>query len=602
MKKRILQFMPFLAALTLAGCASEEIVTDETGSNDNKGLNYIAMNIVQPKENSVRAGETEDKFENGSDNENDAKNAYFCIFDENGNFYGEKENKLISAKIEKKGTTSTTEGEEKLYEALVVIEESKNKPVNQVKKLVCFLNLTDNQKTELEKADDLSSLMSVVNDYREGVKIDDNTNSLIMSNSVYFGENSQSEPYTYAKIEEENLATSKDDAANNPVNVYVERVVAKVRAHANNGIFENKEGAEVVINGDGVDSHTYAIKITGIEVANVGKKAYIGKQLGNATYNDNSWTIKDAMFSDSWNQPSYHRYNWEIMPTGTSTELYENKSYKGIVESVKKEYGYPANKNFEEYNIADLSEKPFSQYVQPNTSDQHSAILVTAQLMEHNAPVGTFVYLRGFYYKEDAAKQKVANYLRDNGYYMNYGSETEPNYDAINASEIEWAWKDSNGKVIETLKDYEVVPQVKKETEVYKKSTNSSGVDEYKKCDTAEYNDFLISGNDASNDKPYFKARVFTDGMCYYYTNIQHDTTKVINKDGTEKTEPLYGVVRNHIYDLTLNSIKGLGVPVYDPEKPIIPDTPDTKTYFLDANVTVLSWRVKSQTVDFVGN
>lgn len=68
---------------------------------------------------------------------------------------------------------------------------------------------------------------------------------------------------------------------------------------------------------------------------------------------------------------------------------------------------------------------------------------------------------------------------------------------------------------------------------------------------------------------------------------------------GSSKFE---GVIRNHVYDLTLNSISGVGTPVFDPNDVIIPETPDEETlWYLGAEVNVLKWRIVKQTVDFTG-
>lgn len=62
----------------------------------------------------------------------------------------------------------------------------------------------------------------------------------------------------------------------------------------------------------------------------------------------------------------------------------------------------------------------------------------------------------------------------------------------------------------------------------------------------------------------------------------------------------LNGIVRNHVYDLSLNSQKGLGVPVFDPDREIIPDTPqDEDGYYIAARINILKWKVVSQDVNF---
>ena len=110
-----------------------------------------------------------------------------------------------------------------------------------------------------------------------------------------------------------------------------------------------------------------------------------------------------------------------------------------------------------------------------------------------------------------------------------------------------------------------------------------------------EINDYLKS--ESAKD---IVARVYTDGKCYYYVNI--DQTPVATDNGYTGDGKFEGVIRNHIYDLTLNSISGIGTPVFKPEDVIIPQTPTDETlWFLGARINVLKWRLVKQTVDFTG-
>jgi len=612
MKKRILQFMPFLAALTLAGCASEELVPDETGSNDNKELSYIAVNIVQPKDASVRAGETRASWETGSPDENYVDNAVFCIFKENNEFY---DNTNVDTKfIVVKGLTPANEqpgnnpNTEKVYDAVLVLKKNTVDEASQAKKLVCLLNLTNDQLNNLKESNitNLSGLMSVVNNFETGAEYgEEGKKSFVMSNAVYIDTKDQGsteyDTFTYTAIKPENLANTEEEAKDSKkaVNVYVERVVAKVKANFAEDFDQEKDNnknGKAHVNIDNV-SHDYKIKITGIEVANIANKAYLLKNIGNDANN--------ATFSDGINDTNNKRYNWEEVPSLNCT----NRSYNQIVYDDDKFISKDVHGNpiigETDPNSYDIKNE-FFDYIQPNTkqgpNDKKTSILVTAVLQEEvdgkYQDVGTFVYLRGFYYSEANAKQEVANYLQGQGYYSldkEKSTETNKVYVSISPNDIDWAWGE-NDTQYSGLKDYEVVPQVKSGTEVYKKE---NGKDEYNLCkDLNDVNNLLKSGNEVSKDEPYYKARVFRNGRCYYYTEIEHE--KKIGADN--KIENALGIVRNNIYNLTLKSIKGLGTPVYDTNKVIIPEKPTDDVYYLSAKINVLSWRLQTQTVDFSGN
>ena len=72
--------------------------------------------------------------------------------------------------------------------------------------------------------------------------------------------------------------------------------------------------------------------------------------------------------------------------------------------------------------------------------------------------------------------------------------------------------------------------------------------------------------------------------------------------EGAAKTHVFDGVVRNHIYDLSLNDITGIGTPVFDPDDVIVPTKPeDEQLWYLAARIKVLKWRLVKQDVSFEG-
>ena len=89
------------------------------------------------------------------------------------------------------------------------------------------------------------------------------------------------------------------------------------------------------------------------------------------------------------------------------------------------------------------------------------------------------------------------------------------------------------------------------------------------------------------------KVWKWENGLAYYYTNIEHFGT-----DNASPANKLVGVVRNHVYQLTLNSIKGFGIPVGDDDVEVVPDTPEDEKYeYLAATINILQWKVVNQDV-----
>ena len=80
----------------------------------------------------------------------------------------------------------------------------------------------------------------------------------------------------------------------------------------------------------------------------------------------------------------------------------------------------------------------------------------------------------------------------------------------------------------------------------------------------------------------------YTNGECYYPYWIRHANNDKANVMGIME----FGIVRNNIYDLTIEGISGFGLSSTDVPDP---DTPDEeKNYYLKVNLFVRDWVVRS--------
>lgn len=557
MKKKLF-FLPFLAALAFTGCSNDD--DPAAGGNENKGddYGYVAVNIVQPKSIGTRAAGT--GFEYGSDDENKAESGLFFIFNADGTIYSMNNNpQSIALTTDKSGdeaNNSVTPQVEKIYNAVLVIDGATTAPTAGLQ-IVCVLNAPADLATS--SVCSLSGLEAQIADYSAHT-----SGAFIMSNSVYKdGDNK----ILGAKVETKNISKSASVALENPVDIYVERVVAKIRAKGNFSF--NNQGANPAI--DGVEKNL-TIKLTGIEIANIAQTSYLVKNIEGISY-DWAW--------DAANKRSY----WETVPTSLT---YGNKSYNTIVSDSPKDG---------ENSTFDITKVNTTDYIQPNTSAQKTAVLVTAELLDGTNPCD-FVYLRGGYFTPDKALALIAQYAANNGYYKRTSAEnaTPVTYSQLATTDFEWKNKFDEGATKYTwLERYEVVAQVKSSvSDLYKKNG-----DTYTPATANDINT-LLAGSESSH--PYV-PQYYKDGKCYYFVNI--DQTSVANErkatGASDVAAHTYdGVVRNHIYDLTLSSIKGIGTPVFDPDDVIIPERPDIENlYYLAAQINVLAWKVVTQTVNF---
>ena len=81
-------------------------------------------------------------------------------------------------------------------------------------------------------------------------------------------------------------------------------------------------------------------------------------------------------------------------------------------------------------------------------------------------------------------------------------------------------------------------------------------------------------------------AMMWKDGASYYFVTIEHFG----DVDGFK-----YGVVRNHIYDITVSGTTGLGSPVFDPTEIIIPERPVEVVSHVAAQIKILKWKIVQQ-------
>lgn len=97
-------------------------------------------------------------------------------------------------------------------------------------------------------------------------------------------------------------------------------------------------------------------------------------------------------------------------------------------------------------------------------------------------------------------------------------------------------------------------------------------------------------------------AQIYYEGYCYYEIPIRHFTDQEVplDEDHINDLDQLgrYGIVRNHYYQLTINSIKNPGKPIEDDEITPDDDPDDLIEYYMDVTINVLSWAVRTQGVD----
>ena len=155
----------------------------------------------------------------------------------------------------------------------------------------------------------------------------------------------------------------------------------------------------------------------------------------------------------------------------------------------------------------------------------------------------------------------------------------------INASIFKTA--ETDGKTFYTYNN--LIFKNKKAAILYKSIAEATGASISDKASAAN-TAFASNKGKSGADLDAIKVYEYTNGVSYYTAWVQH------NPNGSNMQQDKYGVVRNHWYVLTVNSISGLGY-----HKPTFkdPKDPDDKA---EANIqvaaTIKDWTVVKQQVD----
>lgn len=570
--------------LTVASCSSSDDITGGHGGENSEGsTSYIAVNLKTvgnaPTGNARQTRYTDSQngtYEDGVGVENKIKSVRFYFFNADGTPYilnnvngnGNYIDRQVN--VNPGDQSQTVEG---ITETVLVLNgENHVAPAS----MLTVINPDINPELLQNGA---ALRWSVMRKELKGTKFYDNDH-FMMSNSTY--EEAGNDLCT-TQLTGKTYASS-DDAQSHPVNVYVERVNAKVNANVVGTNFE-KETADVIFDGvsmkdnqktkvgvlslakeDGTtDQKNIFAYIVGWGLASENRKAELFKQIDTQKFTD------EILGISPWSSADYHRSFWSLSVPFGGTGADKNE---------------PVNYKFSEYThkLGD------AVYTLPNTPTE-----VIDDAHVYNNTLTKFVVAARLAYKDadgslqpaEICEYKGQEFLGTDNLKKTFVKEIsryykkvpvaagEPDkYVNLDPSDITFTTTAPSGT---QAKDYEVFATLanpnltlyEQKGGVWNEVTDKSVV----------YN--MLQGT---------PAEVRTGGMAYYYTTIKH-----LGKKGKLGE---YGIVRNHSYQISLNSIKGFGTPVYNPEKIIVPAIPSNDKTYLAAKINVLSWRVVPSTVD----
>ena len=576
--------------LTVASCSSEDVAGGDS-QNDKGATSFLAVNIENVGSAPASRSYEQNKgtYEDGTADESKITNVRFYFFNGDGTPYllvnkdatNEQSVNYLDQTVETDGGDHNNTAEIKTKAVLVLKGETKAIPAS----VIAVINPDVLESTTLQSG---TMTLSELRTSATGSKFHDDTNGFVMSNSVY---ESAGQDVCSTPVANHVFATS-DAALKQPVDIYVERVNAKVNAkidaaYQRDGESEpawkkNAEGQYQIqvgsIDVTTYDENTNAAPTTktypvyavvqGWQVADANGKAEVCKQI------NTSWYAGQLGISP-WTTSDYHRCFWSKSVPFTSgaqggVNHPVNPKFNDITLSLSDEFSTTP--------VYTLPNTPTEVIANPKTSlNELTKLIVAAKLVYKDGnsnykPAQVCQYRGLTYLGEDAVKKQIAGSFTQ---YFKKASDASGAtiYKSLEASDI--AFKTAPGS--SEVKNYEVVATLASTVgDLYVKSGET----------------WTIASKDDINvalAKETAQVRS-TDGATYYYTPIKHlgDAGKLGE----------YGIVRNHSYQVTIQNIKGFGTPVYDPKKEIDPMIPSDENTYLAASIKVLSWRVVSSKVD----
>ena len=587
-------------ALLAAACSSDE-PNDGPGKTDKDGQAFMKVRINYADGGRATAGD----FENGRDFEHEVSTARFF-------FYDDQQNYVTEASVWNGGNPNPANPDNIEYFGNNVLVLSGLDNNNFPKYMLTVLNAPAGFTSEMTLQGTADRLLEQAATATDG-GIYGASSNFIMSTSSY-GRADADEPAFVNVLTINNFKNSATDATANEavVDVYVERLAAKVSVGVDNTaaglVYDAGKGMyklRITVSGDPNDQDQVGdnigaadvyIKFNGWALSNTRKSTHLCKDIASVTAGLTfNWDNAARGFYRSWwgasvgygsavstadlNQFSFNELNkkfYNEMGAGA-----DNNTYKTYVD-----YCAENTNTAEHFNSG---KKNADDYELVNPQVVTSVLLGATTYMEVTEsgatvlkPVDLILY-NGLYFTDKAIRDYAMRYVQgldELNYYTKVDGKEE--YNQLSAD---------FAKVLTTGENASDVKVVADETAFTGKTIytkNASGV----YAPVAD-NATVISALNTSLARVE-GATGYKGGQMYYNIPIEHH----YEASGKALEEGEYGVVRNHFYQLTVNSIKRLGHGVYDPDKDIIPDEEEDPKYYVGARINILSWKVVKQNVE----
>ncbi|MDE5790974.1 MAG: Mfa1 family fimbria major subunit [Muribaculaceae bacterium] len=561
--KKIYGLAALCAAMTLASCSNNDEPQVVEINNGPAEIGYIGVTIATPDETRATT------YEVGTPAENKVTDAMLIVFNDDEVADNRKVLDVVTFKpktwvdgatnsdIAKTSTTAV---------AITIPKAAQGETQKVVGEVMCILNpgTFTVAKTSNLTIDQVRKKVENFAAHTEG--------TFVMSSSAY------GTTPKYTTSFKDKVYPTQSEAEDHAQNIYVERVLAKVTWTFVNGFGYKSDATPLKPSIDGTDTELDVV-VTGIEMANEASETYLVKDVDQTTYNWPTFTVEGFTAHETY------RSHWATPMTDLDKKL-TNRTYATIIDGFNMNRGKKSD--------------PYYLYENTlNNANQNTCVLITAQLCKKGTTTGLTLYELGFngkFYTEDATKGikvQIANMLYDDNYLKSDGNG---GWTKIEPADITFAAAPTaiGDNTTPNRASYRGYAQLNTTTGlVIGKYSPSDGTTSAVTGNLTTVNNYLKTATGYQGKAMKYWVKKWADGKCYYYKDINAD----------EVGFP--GVVRNHVYNLDLETVVGMGTPIFDPDKPIIPEKPDSfdpgtpDESYLGAKIHILKWAVYSQGVNF---
>lgn len=632
--------MAVMTALGLASCSSDNLVNDGPQIVDKDTQLFIKVSIADPGENSTRA----DDYVNGSPDEMKINKVLFVFYDGLGNYI----NSQTLTNFE--GTPGNGSGSiETTLQIIVPVELKEGQGMPEY--VMAYVNPTEKASSDVNQA--LNRVLCLTRTHDQIISTDDHA-GYTMSNSVYYEGKDQDLPVIATKLPEGALFESEEAAKNNEDTdketlIYVERVVAKVVVTNDKDAFDPSPSN----NQETVGEYTLSFQPLAWGVNNVERNTFLIKnfrsqetngssvtEITNLTYGTaNNDAHMGKLTKPSWNYTEGHRTFWAYSPTyfnggkyPETADIYGNgdgfsldyRSYNDIYDSDDKQTGKWGSELGEDNCLYTLENTMRPSVI---ADEMGRAVTSVTIVGKYNLKKGTESIGDGtsFYLSRgtgDISKYRIwvgndmkKEFMENNSVvYIKVVTKSEGESDKVEYVPVPYAEQidgEDNPywaafKVTHPKPEiYGKVPLASRHVtlQMTGKDLNEENGDPIyyyrnangvmipvKESDITTVNIALYS-----SFSPEFGAiESFKSGMAYFNVPIKHLWASATSGIGDNDYTPLlghYGVVRNHIYNINIQGISGIGTGINDPEDPIIPNVTEMQ-YYVKTKLLVQRWRL----------